>query len=41
MSILIVQYNTRHYLHIYKETIYMGIIIMKVHGALVIKGEKG
>ena len=30
-----------YYLHTYKETIYMGIIIMQVHRALVIKGEKG
>ena len=34
----IIQYNTIQY---NKETIYMGTIIMKVHGALVIKGEKG
>ena len=31
----------RHYLHIYKKAIYMGTIIMQVHRALVIKGEKG
>ena len=35
------QYNTRYYLHIYKEAIYMGTIIMQVHRAVVIKGEKG
>ena len=38
---LYLQYNTRHYLHTYKEKIYMGNIIMQVHRALVIKREKG